>query len=75
MSNDQLRIIASELVRTVRSNAGVDWWKRENVRAKLRLAIKKILQQYGYPPDLTTEAVRTVLKQAEALAAELMTVA
>ena len=71
MSNDQLRVIASELVKTVRSNAGIDWWKRENVRAKLRLAIKKILSHYGYPPDLTAEAVRLVLKQAEALAAEL----
>lgn len=70
MGNDQLRVIATELVLTVRNNSGVDWWKRDNVRAKLRVAIKRILQRYGYPPDLATEAVRTVLKQAEALAAE-----
>lgn len=71
MGNDQLRVIATELVKTVRNNSGIDWWKRENVRAKLRLAIKRILQQYGYPPDLASEAVRLVLRQAEALAQEL----
>ncbi|MGR3628801.1 MAG: type I restriction endonuclease subunit R [Sulfitobacter sp.] len=71
MSNEELQIIATELVRTVRSNAGTDWWRRENVRAKMRIAVKKILQQHGYPPDLTPEAIKNVLKQAEAIAAEI----
>jgi type I restriction enzyme, R subunit len=68
MSNQELRVIATELVTTVRSNAGVDWWKRENVRAKMRVAIKRILAKHGYPPDLASEAVKLVLRQAEALA-------
>lgn len=71
MSNNELQVIAAELVRTVRSNAGADWWRRENVRAKMRIAVKKILQRHGYPPDLTTDAIKTVLKQAEALATEV----
>jgi type I restriction enzyme R subunit len=71
MSNSELQVIATELVKTVRSNAGADWWRRENVRAKMRIAVKKILQRHGYPPDLTTDAVKTVLKQAEALAREV----
>jgi type I restriction enzyme R subunit len=71
MSNTELQIIAAELVKTVRGNAGADWWRRENVRAKMRIAVKKILQRHGYPPDLTTDAVKTILKQAEALAAEV----
>ncbi|MES2666899.1 MAG: type I restriction endonuclease subunit R [Pseudomonadota bacterium] len=71
MSNDELRIIATELVATVRSNGGTDWWKRDNVRAKMRVAVKRILQRHGYPPDLASEAVKTVLKQAEALAREV----
>ena len=71
MSNEELRIIATELVSTVRNNAGVDWWKRENVRAKMRVAIKRILTRHGYPPDLASEAVKMVLKQAEALAREV----
>lgn len=71
MSNQELQVIAAELVRTVRSSAGTDWWKRDNVRARMRLAVRKILQRHGYPPDLTTEAVKTVLKQAEAIATEI----
>lgn len=68
MSNEELRVIATELVLTVRNNSGVDWWKRENVRAKMRVAIKRILNRHGYPPDLASEAVKLVLRQAEALA-------
>ncbi|MDB5658474.1 MAG: box helicase [Cypionkella sp.] len=48
MSNDELRMIATELVATVRSNGGTDWWKRDNVRAKMRVAVKRILQRHGY---------------------------
>ena len=69
MGNAELRVIAAELVLTVKRNAGTDWWRRENVRAKMRMAVKKILKKHGFPPDLASEAVRTVLKQAEALAA------
>lgn len=71
MSNEELRIIATELVSTVRNNAGVDWWKRENVRAKMRVAVKRILNRHGYPPNLASEAVKLVLRQAEALAMQL----
>lgn len=71
MSNDQLRVIATELVLTMKSNSGADWWRRENVRAKMRVAVKKLLQKHGYPPDLASEAIKLVLKQAEALAAEV----
>ena len=72
MSNTNLQVIAAELVRAVRANSGTDWWKRENVRAQMRVAVRRILRKYGYPPDLTTEAVKTVLRQAEALAGEMM---
>ena len=71
MSNQELQIIAAELVQTVRGNSGPNWWQRINIRAKMRVEIKKILKRHGYPPDLTTEAVKTVLRQAEALAGEL----
>lgn len=71
MTNEALQVIATELVQTVRNNAGTDWWRRENVRAKMRIAVKKILQRHGYPPDMTADAVKTVLKQAEALAAAM----
>jgi len=48
-------------------NISVDWSKRESVRAKLRLMVKRILRKYKYPPDLQDGAIELVLQQAEAL--------
>ncbi|MBC7261342.1 MAG: DUF3387 domain-containing protein, partial [Chloroflexi bacterium] len=62
--------IAQELVRTVRANVTVDWAVRENVRAQLRVLVKRILRKYGYPPDKQEKATQTVLQQAEVLSAE-----
>jgi len=62
-----LRRIAQELVQTVRANVTVDWTVRENVRAQLRVVVKRILRKYGYPPDKQEKATQTVLEQAETL--------
>lgn len=70
MGNEDLRLIASELVKTVRENAGFDWWKFDDRRKRIRVAVKRILKKYGYPPDLQDAAIKTVVQQAEALAAE-----
>ncbi len=59
------------IVETIRKNATVDWEKREDVRAKLRLTVKKILMRYGYPPDLARIEADKVLEQSELLAFEL----
>jgi type I restriction enzyme R subunit len=64
-----LRTIAQELVRTVRANVTIDWTMRENVRAQLRILVKRILRKYGYPPDKQEKATQTVLEQAELLSA------
>jgi type I restriction enzyme, R subunit len=53
----------------VRSSVTIDWTVRESARAKIRVIVKRILNKYGYPPDLQDEAVRTVLMQAELLCA------
>ncbi len=68
LGDDTLRTIAQELVRTVRNNVAIDWTIRENVRAKLRVLVKRVLRKYGYPPDKQEKATRTVLEQAEVLA-------
>lgn len=68
MGNDELRVIATELVNSVRESSGVDWWQREDVRAKMRIAVKRILRRHGYPPDLQSDAVKLVIRQAEAMA-------
>ena len=70
LGDETLRTIARELVEAVRRNVTIDWTVRENVRAQLRVIVKRILRKYGYPPDKRERATRTVLKQAEVLSAE-----
>lgn len=67
MGDEQLRVIAHELLMSLRDNVTVDWAHRQSARARLRVLVKRILRKYGYPPDLQDAAVRTVLQQAEAL--------
>ena len=69
LGDETLRTIARELVRTVRDNVTIDWTLRENVRAHLRVLVKRTLRRYGYPPDKQEKATRTVLEQAEVLSA------
>ena len=69
LGDETLRDIARELVEIVRSNVTIDWTLRENVRAKLRVLVKRILRKNGYPPDKQEKATRTVIEQAEALSA------
>ena len=68
MGNDSLKVIAAELVNSLRANATVDWSHRETARARMRVLVKRILRKYGYPPDLQDQAVQTVIQQAELLA-------
>ncbi len=65
-----LKTIAQELVAAVRRNVTIDWTLRENVRAQLRVIVKRILRKYGYPPDKQEKATQTVLEQAEVLSQE-----
>ena len=67
LGDDTLCGIARELVTTVRGNVTIDWTLRENVRAKLRVLVKRVLRRHGYPPDKQEAATRTVLEQAELL--------
>ncbi len=67
LGDDKLKMIARDLVETVRNNTKIDWTIRENVQANLRRLVKRILNRYGYPPDKQKKATETVLKQAETL--------
>ncbi len=68
-----LRAIARELVATVRKNVTIDWTLRENVRAQLRVLVKRILRRHGYPPDKQEKATQTVLEQAALLSEDWAT--
>jgi type I restriction enzyme R subunit len=70
MGNDSLKVIAHELLISLKSSVTVDWSHRESARARMRVLVKRILRKHGYPPDLQDAAVQTVLRQAEALSAE-----
>ena len=70
MGDDKLKLIAAELIVKVRQSVTIDWTLREGARAKIKVMVKRILNKYGYPPDLQEEAVKTVLAQAELLCAE-----
>lgn len=69
LGDETLRTIARELVATVRKNVTIDWTLRENVRAQLRVFVRRILRKYGYPPDKQEKATQTVLEQAALLSA------
>jgi type I restriction enzyme R subunit len=71
LGDKQLAQIAMEVLKSVKGNATIDWTLKENVRARLRRDVKRILNRYGYPPDEQLIATENVLKQAELMADEL----
>ncbi|SFB76547.1 type I restriction enzyme, R subunit [Flexibacter flexilis DSM 6793] len=71
MQQDRLKELAVVLTETIRQNASIDWTIKESVKAKLKVAVKRILRKYGYPPDMQLLATETVLKQAEMIANEI----
>lgn len=70
LGDDTLKKIAHELVEIVRRDAKTDWNVKEQVRAKLRATIRRLLLKYGYPPDQEPAATQLVLEQAEVIAGE-----
>ena len=67
MGDEQLGLLARELVERVKQNVSIDWRVRENARAQIRVMVKRILRKYGYPPDMQQRATDLVLEQAEVL--------
>lgn len=67
MADDTLAKIARELVQTLRKDSKTDWSVRDDVRARMRSAIKRLLKKYKYPPDQEASAIKEVLQQLEVL--------
>ena len=63
--DDAARRSRASWSRPCATNVTIDWTVRENVRAQLRVLVKRILRKYGYPPDKQEKATQTVLEQAE----------
>jgi type I restriction enzyme, R subunit len=70
LGDETLKLIAQELVDAVKRSVTVDWTKRENARAQIRVMVKRILRKYGYPPDMQAKATELVLEQATVLCQE-----
>lgn len=68
LNDEKMKELIHTIVEVIRKNATVDWSKRDDVRAQLRLTVKKILMRYGYPPDLAKMEADRVIAQSESLA-------
>ncbi|GFO75920.1 type I restriction enzyme, R subunit [Bathymodiolus platifrons methanotrophic gill symbiont] len=71
LEDNKMKELIHLIVDIIRKNATVDWNKRADVKAKLRLLVKKVLIKYGYPPDVARIEADRVLKQSALLASEL----
>ncbi len=71
LEDNKMKELIHVIVDIIRKNATVDWDKRADVKAKLRLLVKKVLMKYGYPPDVARIEADRVLEQSELLASEL----
>jgi type I restriction enzyme R subunit len=65
MGVDKLRELAIVLVQRIQKNASIDWNIKENVRARMKVMVKRLLREYGYPPDMQALATELVLEQAK----------
>ncbi|MFA6425534.1 MAG: type I restriction endonuclease subunit R [Phycisphaerae bacterium] len=70
LGDEKLRALARVLFERVKANTSIDWTLRESVRARLKVIVKRLLREYGYPPDMELLATENVLKQAEIFADE-----
>jgi len=70
LGDEQLRVLAQELVERVKQSVTIDWQVRENARAQIRVLVRRVLRKYGYPPDMQQRATELVLEQAEVLCAD-----
>lgn len=68
LGEEVLKQIAIELTELVRNNTSIDWTMRNNVQAKLKVMVKRLLRKYGYPPDKEKMATDLVLEQAKLFA-------
>jgi type I restriction enzyme R subunit len=68
MGVPKIRELAIILVHRIRQNASIDWNLKENARARMKIIVKRLLREYGYPPDMQALAIELVLEQAKVLA-------
>ena len=63
--NKELVALTKELTDALRKNRTIDWEKRDDARAKMRMMVKKLLKRYKYPPEGMEDALKIVMEQCE----------
>lgn len=63
--DETLKEITRRLTGQLRKSRTVDWQQRQSARAGMRRMVKRLLDEYNYPPEGQEEAIETVLKQCE----------
>ena len=63
--NDELVAITKELTEALQKNKTVDWQRRDDARAAMRMTIKRLLKKHKYPPEGQEDAIQTVMVQCE----------
>ncbi len=71
LGDDTLKVIAHELTKSIKDNMSIDWNLRDSARARMRIIVKRLLKKYGYPPEISKQAIDTVLEQAELMSEQL----
>lgn len=71
LGDDTLKIIAHELTQSIKANMSIDWNLRDSARAKMRIIVKRLLRKHGYPPEISKQAIETVIEQAELMSEQL----
>ncbi|HDJ6691600.1 TPA: DUF3387 domain-containing protein [Staphylococcus aureus] len=71
LGDDTLKIIAHELTQSIKENMSIDWNLCESARAKMRVIVRRLLKKYRYPPEISKQAVETVIEQAELMSEQL----
>jgi type I restriction enzyme R subunit len=64
-TNDQLRAMTQELTDMLRKSRTIDWQIKKSARAGMRMAVKRLLNKYKYPPEGMEDAIKTVIAQCE----------
>lgn len=57
--------ITRRLTEQLRKSRTIDWQQRRSARAGMRRMVKRLLDEYDYPPEGQEEAIQIVLRQCE----------
>jgi len=67
MSEEELKKLVRELVKSIKRNLSIDWVEHENIKSKIKVTVKRVLRTHGFSPIKYPSAVDLIMKQAQVL--------